>query len=160
MSTKAKVIFAAIGFLVYLFWPRPPTPPPSESVESYRARTIADVNRWLASNDNWIRKKIEDAHVTVTAKSARVSSCTVRTVDGSSSAGRKGSNVSDVDLVITVFWDGWFQKDGYTEFRILYDNQNHKTKEAKYLKSNAMINLDTVDWFSVGFQIGVFLATL
>ena len=155
MSTKAKVIAAAVVlFVIFLVWPR------SESVESYRARLIAEVNQELARNDNWIRKKIEDAHVTVTAKSARVTGCSVRTVDGSSSAGRKGSNVADVDLVITVIWDGWIQKNGYTEFEVLYDNQNRKTKEAKYLRSNAVINLDTVDWFGVGFQIGAFLATL
>jgi hypothetical protein len=158
MSIKAKTIAAIIAaavavFLLALVWPR------SESVESYRGRLITEVNQALARDDNWIRKKIEDAHVTVTTKSARVTACTVSTVDGSGRAGRNGSNVSDVDLVITVIWDGWIQKNGYTEFEVLYDNQNKRTKDTRYLRSNAMINLDTVDWFGVGVQVGAFLAT-
>jgi hypothetical protein len=132
----------------------------AESVEMYRTRVIDAVNTDLARPDNAIRKRIEAAHVTVTAKSAKVTACTVRTVDGSSIIGQGGSNLADIDLIVTVFWDGWVEKNGYTEFRILYDCRNNQTKEVKYLKSSALINMETVDWFGVGFKIGSCIALL
>ena len=153
MSTKSKIITAVvILFAIIVFWPR------GESVEKYRDQLIAGVNQELAASDNPVRKKIEDAHVTATAKSARVTACSVRTVDGSDNAGKNGSNVAEIDLVITVIWDGWIQKDGFTEFEIDYDNQSKATKGAKYLRSSAMVNFDTVDWFQVGYTIGGYIA--
>ena len=157
MSTSSKFIVCAIAIIaVFLFW----KPLGSDSVDAYRQRMIAEVNQELLKKENPVRQRIESAHVTVTVKSAKVSSCIVTTIDGTDKAGRNGSNVREVTLDITTYWDGWLHKDGYTEFRIVYDPQSRKAKETKFLKSNAMLNLETVDWYSVGFAFGTFLATL
>jgi hypothetical protein len=102
---------------------------------------------------------IEKAHVTVRAKSAKVTACTIRTVDGSDRVGRNGSNVSDVDWVITVVWDGRIQKVGYTELELVYDNQNRVTKNFKILKTNARVNVYEIDWPKLAFKIGGFIVT-
>ena len=94
----------------------------------------------------------------MTAKSGKVTTCSVRTVDGSDNAGKNGSNVSEIDLVITVNWDGWIQKGGYTEFEMDYDNQNKVVKKTAFLRSNATIDWPKVNWFKVGFVIGQTLA--
>jgi hypothetical protein len=153
MKLKGFAVLAIL-FGLYYFWPH------SESVEEYQEKLIASVNQELAQSDNPIRKKIEAAHVTVTAKSARVTHSYVETVDGSSNAGRNGRNVSDINIVITVMWDGLIQKDGYTEFEIVYDSQNKVVKEAKYLRSNALVNIDNIDWFGIGVQIGAYIAEM
>ena len=134
--------------LLCVFWPR------GESVETYRGRLIAAVNQTLLDPNHPIRQKIESNHVTVTVKSARVTACTIQTVNGSDNAGKDGSNVATVDLVITAIWDGYVHKDGFTEVEVLYDNQNKITKETRFLRSNAVVNLDKVNWFDVGYIIG------
>lgn len=72
-------------------------------------------------------------------------------------AGKNGSNVAQIDLVITVVWDGWIQKNGFTEFEISYDNQAKVVKETKYLRSSAVINIDTIDWTAVGYAVGEYI---
>lgn len=147
------VIFIAL-VVVFFIWTK------GESVESYRTRLVAGVNQKLELNNNGIRKRIEGAHLTVTAKSAKVTSCVIRTIDGSNNAGREGSNVSEVDMVVTVFWDGYFQKNGYTELQVIYDAQNKSVKETKYLKSNAVFNMEKIDWFSVGYCAAAAISAL
>lgn len=157
MGTKAKSIIAVVVILaVLLYWHQRNQ---GESVQSFQQRVIAECNQELLNPDNPIRKRIEDAHMTVTVKSASVTSCNVQTVDGSDHAGLNDRNISEIDVVITLVWDGWIQKDGYTEFEVSYDYQNKTVKETKYLKSNALINMETVDWFSVGYSVGEFLAS-
>jgi hypothetical protein len=153
MKTNQKLIAVILVLIgIWFFWPKGP------SVEEYRAAVIAEMNRNLALSDNAVRKKIEDAHLTVTAKDASVTSCDIRTVDGSDRAGKNGSNVAEIDCVITVKWDGWIQHDGFTEFEIVYDNQTKTVKETKYLRSNALINIDTIDWSAVGYAVGQYIA--
>jgi hypothetical protein len=163
MSKADKIVAAGAAFIaIVLFcffamvysWDR------SETVEAYRQRVIAQVNQALLDPADPVRQRIESAHVTVTATSARVTSCVVRTVDGGDKAGKNDRNISEVDLVITVFWEGWIQKDGFTELEILYDVQAGRVKETKFLRSNAMVNLETTNWFAVGSAIGYCLASL
>jgi len=129
-----------------------------DSVESYRHKVISQLNRELLDRNNAIRKRIEHAHVTVTSTGAKVSSCAIRTVDGSQRAGKRGSNIGQVDVVITVFWNGYIQKNGFTEFEVVYDAQNNKVKETKFLKSNANFNWETVNWYKVGYDAGYAIA--
>jgi hypothetical protein len=128
-----------------------------QTVGYYQQQLISGINQMLERPENPIRKRIEDAHVTVTAKSAKVSACTVYTVDGSNYTGEHDSNISEIDLVITVIWDGWLQQKGYTEFEIVYDAQNKIVKETKYLRSSAKVNMETVNWFAVGYTIGEYI---
>jgi hypothetical protein len=155
ISGKSVWVVAIVVFVFFLLWPHG-----GESVEKYRERVIAFENQQLESSDNLIRKQIEDAHVTVTAKSARVTACRMLTIDGTDNAGKYGSNIAEVDFVITVIWDGWIQKGGYTEVEIDYDPQNKVVKQTKYLRSNALVNLDNVNWFQVGFDLGKYSSEL
>ena len=162
VTQKGKIKAAGWVFAVLIvYWTCSPAKQGEsarESVGEYRDQLIAEVNHDLENPDNPIRRKIENAHVTVTAKSANVTSCSVYTVDGSNNAGKNGGNVSEIDMVITVMWDGWIDKNGFTEFEVDYDNQNRVVKNSKYLRSSAMINLDTVDWYSVGTTVGGYIA--
>jgi hypothetical protein len=135
-------------------------PSSSQTVDQYRNSVITEINQDLMDANHSVRKRIESAHLSVVAKSAKVTSCKIKTIDGSDKAGKDGSNVSEVDVVITVIWDGIIQTDGYTEFQIVYDNQNNTVKEARFLNSNAMFNWETVDWWSVGWSIGSIIALL
>lgn len=161
-STLFKLLYLGIG-LAILIWAANSRNgsggvSQSETVQQFRDQLIAQQNQWLAQSDNPIRKKIENAHMTVTAKGASVSSCSVQTIDGTENAGKNGSNVSEIDIIYTVTWDGWFQKDGYTEFEVDYDNQNRMVKNTKYLRSSALFNADTINWVEVGFFVGQAIA--
>lgn len=136
-----------------------PKSTPPETVAAYRTRVIAELDRDLQRKDHGVRKRIESAHVTVTARGASVTQCTVKTIDGTEIAGHNGSNVSEITLVITVSWDGFIQKGGYTEFMLVFDPRTEVVKEAKFLSSNATFNWETTDWFKVGEVIGASLAT-
>jgi hypothetical protein len=130
-----------------------------ESVEQFRDRLIATENQALTRPDNAITKKIEGAHVTVTVTGAMVSSCQIYTVDGTGKAGKNDSNISEVDIIYTVNWDGVFQKNGFTEFELDYDYLNRKVKGTKYLRSSALINLDNVNWAEVGADLAVLIGS-
>jgi len=129
-----------------------------ESVQEFGQRQISMIDKELLDPNNAICKRIEAAHITVTAKSAKVTQWQAQTIDGSNNAGKNGSNIGDIDMVITVIWDGLLQKDGFTEIEILYDNQNKRTKATKYLRSSALVNWENVDWKAVGFVIGQYIA--
>lgn len=144
------VVFAFIGGYFLLG----PLLAGGESADQFCQRLIASENQSLTRPDNVVCQKIADAHVTVTVTGASVSSCRVHTVDGSNKAGKNESNISEVDIIYTVNWKGIIQKNGFTEFEVDFDWINKKVKDAKYLRSNALINLDTVNWFEVGAALG------
>jgi len=130
-----------------------------ESVDSYRQKVIAAVNQDLMNPDSAARRRVESAHMTVTAKRAYVSSCIVQTVDGSNRVGKNGNNISGINVVITVIWDGWIHKDGFTELQIEYNPQT-QARSTRFLRSNAVFNWETVDWSSVGYTVGYIAGAL
>lgn len=137
--------------------------PPNEipgtyTVKDYIQDERQKLEQQLNTKPNDFGKHIENIHVTVTYKGGHVKSMTAKTVDGSNIAGPNGSNISEVDVVITAYWDGYLQKNGFTEMELLYDARGDTLKSVKYLDSNAVFNLTTVDWFKVGFTIGAWLA--
>jgi hypothetical protein len=120
------------------------------SVEDFRLQFISKMDEDLANPENFIRKKIENAHWTVKSTSARVTACSAYTVDGSDRAGKDYSNISEVDFIVTTFWDGIFQKGGFTEIRMTIDAKSGQVKTCAYAGGNAMFNVDEIDWGKVG----------
>jgi hypothetical protein len=99
-------------------------------------------------------KRVEAMHVTVTFKQANVRVAGVKTIDGTQKAGRDGRNVLECTFVITARWDGYVQKDGFTDMEIVWDNQARQVKLSRFLNSSAVINTETIDWTAVGFTVG------
>ena len=131
-----------------------------ETVAEYSQRMEKELNAELADPANQVRKYKEDAHGTVTVKSANVSSISIRTKDGSDNAGKKGSNVSEVKVTIITYWDGILHKNGHTEFSINFDmsSKEPRLKEYGIINTNAKINMtDPKFWYSVGYAIGILL---
>jgi hypothetical protein len=127
------------------------------TVESW----IAQVRpQWAAeiSNSQTVRQYIEGIHPLVTYKRAAISEMRVATVDGLDSVGSRGENISEVEILVTFYWEGPVTKDGFTEVRFNYDYQGHQLKAKHFERSNAAVNLDTVDWFKVGVQLGILLS--
>ncbi len=58
-----------------------------------------------------ICQMVVPAHLTVTPKQGVVKACEITTADGSHSAGKNGSNVSRIDLVVTVYWSGMIEEN-------------------------------------------------
>jgi|ERR1035437_2629279 hypothetical protein len=154
-------ILALGGFLIVLFglfFVGSKNSPVSATTttEQYIAQTSPKISNELSESAK-LKEYVEAIHPLTSFKSARVSEMRVRTVDGSNLVGKLGSNISEVELLVTFYWEGPLTKDGFTEVRFSYDNNGH-TKSFRFERSNAAINLATVDWFKVGFTIGALLA--
>jgi len=128
-----------------------------ESVEQYKKKATAEIDAALQDKTHAIRKRIEQAHMTVTVKSARVTGFNVTTLDGGNKAGKNGSNIKTTNIEITAYWDGVFHKDGFTEFAIEYDVQYQKVVNARIGRTNALFNAEEVNWYEVGTAIGTLL---
>ena len=115
--------------------------------------------QWAAeiSGSATVKKYIEDIHPMVTYKRAAISEMRAVTVDGSNNAGPRGENISEVEVLVTFYWEGPVTKDGFTEVRFNYDYQGRQLKSQRFEQSNAKINLATVDWFKVGVALGTLL---
>ena len=149
------VVLFAFGLYYYVHKVRPPTPP-EPTIEQWVEQERKKLSAALQTSQDW-RNTIESIHPLVTYKGGNVSQFIPRTVDGTRRLGKNASNISEVELLVTFNWEGPLTKDGYTEVRFVYDWQNDKCKLAQFERSNALINLATVDWFKVGFAVGSLL---
>ena len=148
-------IILAIFLCIYFF---------SESeystIPELREAFISDVNEALMDPNNEIRKRIESAHKTVTVKKAYISSCTIRTIDGSNNTGKNYSNIAEVDFTVHTAWDGVFHKNGYTDLQIVLDCHNGEVnvKKAGIVDTNAWVNTEDPEfWYAVGVAVGTLL---
>ncbi len=109
---------------------------------------------------NPFASRVESAHATVTYKEGHVKSWTVKTIDGSDQVGANGSNIAEETFVLTAHWDGFIQKNGFTDVEFVYDNRAHEMRSTRFVSSNAVFNWETVDWFAVGWVVGKSLGAL
>ena len=123
-----------------------------ETVDEYSRRAQTKLNDDLRQSNHPLRRHVEDAHVTVNAKEAYVSNFHVITKDGSKKAGRKGSNIKEVQADIVVRWDGVIHKNGETVLSVAWDVSSGKShvKKAKITKTDALVNTkDPGFWLDV-----------
>lgn len=127
------------------------------TVADYRAETMRDVEAELSKPDSKLKKRIEDAHLTVTVKSTRVVRCDVTTVDGTDRAGKDDSNIDKVSLLIRFNWEG-IVDTGYTDLRLEYDVKNDRPIKSEIDNTTALVNAeDPSFWYGVGAIIGSML---
>ena len=89
----------------------------------------------------------------VTFTGAALESIAETTVDGSQPPEKGGSNIADVEFVVTYHWEGPVQKNGYTEVLSVMDKQANRLKTSRYVATSALINLDNIDWFQLGVEL-------
>ena len=127
------------------------------TVSDYRAETMRDVEAELSKPDSKLKKRIEDAHLTVTVKSTRVVRCDVTTVDGTDRSGKDDSNIARVSLLIRFNWEGIIDR-GYTDLQVVYDVRNDRLEKSEIDHTTALVNVeDPTFWYGVGSIIGSML---
>ena len=127
-----------------------PFPSSRRTVSEYRAETMREIEVELAKPDSKWRKRIEDAHFTVTVKSTEIIHCDVTTFDGSEKAGPDNSNIDKVSLLIRFNWAGNIDT-GYTDLRVVYDVQNKRILKSEIEYTTALFNGEDPEfWFGVG----------
>lgn len=133
-------------------------PPSNErTISDYRAEAIRDVEEELSKPYSKLKKRIEDAHLTVTVKSTRIVWCNVTTIDGSDKAGKDDSNIARVSMLIRFTWEGFIDK-GYTDLHIVYDVKNDRLEKSEIDHTTALVNVeDPTFWYGVGTIIGSML---
>lgn len=132
----------------------------NQTKADYVSAFVADTQKLLNEPQNMFFKFVEEAHVSVTAKSATVKSCSADTIDGSDLAGQNDENISRVYLCVTVKWDGILHKDGYSDVSIVIDAQQDQIIEAAITDSNAAVNINDPEfWKGIG-EMGAILLLL
>lgn len=130
--------------------PIPPPTPKERTVSDYRAETMREIEAELAKPDSKCKKRIEDAHITVTVKSTEIVRCDVTTLDGSDTTGKDDSNIDKVSTLIRFYWTGIIDA-GYTDLRIVYDVQNQRLLKSEIEYTTAIANVEDPDfWLGVG----------
>ena len=133
------------------------------TVKDFRVRVEHELNEELKSPNHPIRKRTENAHVTVDVRMAYVSDIQVVTKDGSNNVGKVGENIRRMSIDITTIWDGFFRKDGKTVFHIEWQNVNgeFKVTQDKIAQTDAIYNAeDPESCWDLGFNIGLLLSLL
>jgi hypothetical protein len=125
----------------------------SENVDTWTRHERDKLNTELNTSPK-AKSFIEDAQPFSKYTGATVKSVVATTIDGTQNAGRGGSNIAEEVFVVTFHWKSPLEDNGYTEVRFTYDKQADVLKKTEYLDSNALINLNTVDWYKVGFALG------
>lgn len=132
---------------------RPPVGQRQRTVDDVRQEILRELEAELSSPSSQLRKRIEDAHLTVTVTSTRVVRIDIATVDGSNQAGPDNSNIAAVSMLIRFNWEGVFDS-GYTDLRIIIDAINDRT-EAGIEYTTALVNTEDPDfWYGIGSIIG------
>jgi hypothetical protein len=122
------------------------------SLDEWKDAERQHLNAELASSPK-LKPYIENIHPLVTFTGAAVKSIAVTTVDGTKRTGKGGSNIAEVEFVVTYHWEGPVQKNGYTEVLYVWDMQGNRLKTSRYLDSTAVMNLDNIDWFKLGLEL-------
>ena len=124
------------------------------TVEEVRHKIVDTLNEELSSSTCPLRKRIEDAHGTVTVSHAYVLKCDVMTTDGSD----KAKNISRVTVTIRFNWDGIVHKGGTTDLEVDL-TADGKCARSRIVRTDAMVNMEDEDfWYNVGYGIGALLA--
>lgn len=157
---NGKVILCVAALLVlWLVWPsgKGDTEARREAemtVEEVRHKIVDTLNEELSSSTCPIRKRIEDAHGTVTVSHAYVLKCDVTTTDGSD----KAENISLVTVTIRFNWDGIIHQGGTTDLELDL-TADGKCTRSRIVRTDAMVNMEDPDfWWDVGYGIGTLLA--
>ena len=122
------------------------------TLEEWKDAERQHLNAELAKSPK-LKPSIEDIHPLVTFTGAALKSIAETTVDGSQRPGKGGSNIAEVELVVTYHWEGPVQKNGYTEVLSVMDKQANRLKTSRYVATSALINFDNIDWFQLGVEI-------
>lgn len=109
---------------------------------------------------NGLFTAIEQAHVSVTAKSGRVTGCRIQTIDGGNYVNEDGGNISSIWIQFTVTWDGVLHKNGRTVLEMILSGDGNIT-DAKITATDAMVNITDPDWWkAAGELLGTVLSEL
>lgn len=157
---NGKVILCVAALLaLWLIWPSGKGDAEAKregemTVEEVRHKIVDTFNEELSSSTCPVRKRIEDAHGTVTVSHAYVLKCDVMTTDGSD----KAKNISLVTVTIRFNWDGIVHKGGTTDLEVDL-TADGKCARSRIVRTDAMVNMEDKDfWYHVGYGIGALLA--
>ncbi len=128
------------------------------TIDDVRAELKRDLEQELSSSSlgQKLKKRIENAHITVTVTSTKVVRVDVATIDGSELAGENDKNVKSKSALIRFNWQG-IVDPGYTDLLITHDVVNDRW-DSKIDYTTAIFNTEDPDfWWDVGVLIGTAL---
>lgn len=113
-----------------------------------------EINLELANADNPFRIRVQEKHLTVKVKEAKVTSMEVKTKHDFSWAGWNDANIDHIVFDVAFIWDGILHKDGKTTMQIKMKPQNGQVISVEVTQTDAAINLgDKEAWQKINKEI-------
>lgn len=133
-SSVVLLLLAAVIAFVFVLRGR-------DNVDEFAERWRVQQTEMLTQSPD-VKAYIEKLHLLVTYKGARVESVKIATRDGSRNVGSDGSNISEIDMVVTYFWRGPVQDNGHTTVHCLFDFPSKTMKNSEVVETTALLTLD------------------
>jgi hypothetical protein len=125
-----------------------------QRVSSWQEEKIAELNTKLLNAEHPLRLRVQDRHLTVTVKEAKVTHFEAKTKHDLGWTGWDGCNLETCTFDVTFTWDGVLHKGGKTVLRIVMLPLNNEVSTVEVIRTDAAINLgDNDTWKSLSKEI-------
>lgn len=125
-----------------------------QRVSSWQEEKIAELNTELLNAEHPLRLRVQDRHLTVTVKEAKVTHFEAKTKHDLGWTGWDGCNLETCTFDVTFTWDGVLHKGGKTVLRIVMLPLNNEVSTVEVIRTDAAINLgDNGTWKSLSKEI-------
>lgn len=125
-----------------------------QRVSSWQEEKIAELNTELLNAEHPLRLRVQERHLTVTVKEAKVTHFEAKTKHNLGWTGWDGCNLEACTFDITFTWDGVLHKGGKTVLRIVMNPIDNEVSTVEVIQTDAAINLgDNDTWKSLSKEI-------
>ena len=131
-----------------------------QRVSSWQEAKIASLNAELQKPEHPLRLRVQERHLTVTVKEAKVSHLKTKTKHDLGWTGWNDCVLENCTFDVTFTWDGVLHKNGKTVLRIVMNPINNKVSSVEVIHTDAAINIgDQETWNSLTKEIQNLFAT-
>lgn len=125
-----------------------------QRIDSWKNQQTEEINAALANANHTFRQKVQERHLTVKVKEAKVSRIDVKTKHDFTWSGWNNSNIESFEVEITFTWDGIIHKNGQTILRICMTPGATKADSVKVIHTDAAINLgNEEEWQKLSMDV-------
>lgn len=118
-----------------------------QKIDSWKNMETKRINAALADTNHPFRQKVQNRHLTVKVKEAKVTRLEVNPHHDFAWTGWDNCNIKSFEFDITFIWDGIIHKNGQTVLRIAMVPGATEAEEVKVIRTDAAINLgNEAEW--------------
>ena len=112
-----------------------------QRIEEWKSQKTEEINAALADTNHPFRQMVQERHLTVKVRDAKVAAMEVQPHHDFSWTGWDNCNIKSFEVDITFTWDGIIHKNGETVLRVAMLLGATEAEYVKVIRSDAAINL-------------------